>query len=63
MLTHMRAATADLDAATGTDPDAGLRAVATLRVLRAEAPALFDDFEIYEAPDGAEAGRVGYHKV
>jgi thymidylate synthase (FAD) len=38
-------------------------AVATLRVLRAEAPALFDDFEIYEAPDGAEAGRVGYHKV
>jgi Homeodomain-like domain len=33
MLTRMRATTADLDAATGTDPDAGLRAVATLRVL------------------------------
>ena len=33
MLTPVRAAAADVDAATGTDPDAGLRAVATLRVL------------------------------
>jgi thymidylate synthase (FAD) len=38
-------------------------AVACLRLLRAEAPALFDDFEIYRAEDGTEAGRVGYHKV
>ena len=38
-------------------------AVACLRVLQAEAPALFADFEIYEATEGGEAGRVGFHKV
>jgi thymidylate synthase (FAD) len=38
-------------------------AVACLRVLQREAPALFDDFEIYRAEDGSEAGRVGFHKV
>jgi hypothetical protein len=37
--------------------------VACLRVLQREAPALFDDFEIYCASDGSEAGRVGFHKV
>ncbi|HXE57796.1 MAG TPA: FAD-dependent thymidylate synthase [Gemmatimonadales bacterium] len=38
-------------------------AVAILRVLQREAPALFGDFEIYRAADGTECGRVGYHKV
>ncbi len=38
-------------------------AVACLRVLQQEAPALFADFEIYRAEDGSEAGRVGFHKV
>jgi len=38
-------------------------AVACLRVLQHEAPALFVDFEIYAAADGSEAGRVGFHKV
>jgi thymidylate synthase (FAD) len=38
-------------------------AVACLRVLQQEAPALFADFEIYQAPEGGEAGRVGFHKV
>ena len=38
-------------------------AVACLRVLQQEAPALFADFEIYPAEDGSEAGRVGFHKV
>ena len=38
-------------------------AVAVLRVLQAEAPAFFSDFEIYEAPDRREAARIGYHKV
>jgi thymidylate synthase (FAD) len=38
-------------------------AVACLRVLQREAPALFADFEIYRAEDGSEAGRVGFHKV
>jgi thymidylate synthase (FAD) len=38
-------------------------AVECLRLLQREAPALFADFEIYEAEDGTECGRVGYHKV
>jgi thymidylate synthase (FAD) len=38
-------------------------AVACLRILQQEAPALFADFEIYRAADGSEAGRVGFHKV
>jgi thymidylate synthase (FAD) len=38
-------------------------AVSCLRLLRQEAPALFADFEIYQAADGSEAGRVGFHKV
>jgi thymidylate synthase (FAD) len=38
-------------------------AVACLRVLQQEAPALFADFEIYRTTEGSEAGRVGFHKV
>ncbi len=38
-------------------------AVACLRLLQREAPALFADFEIYQSSDGSEAGRVGFHKV
>jgi len=38
-------------------------AVACLRMLQREAPALFADFEIYQAVDGTECGRVGFHKV
>jgi thymidylate synthase (FAD) len=38
-------------------------AVACLRVLQQEAPALFADFDIYRSEDGSEAGRVGFHKV
>jgi len=38
-------------------------AIECLRVLQREAPALFADFQIYCAPDGNEAGRVGFHKV
>jgi thymidylate synthase (FAD) len=38
-------------------------AVATLRLLQAEAPAFFSDFEIYAAPDRQDAARVGFHKV
>jgi thymidylate synthase (FAD) len=38
-------------------------AVACLRILQQEAPALFGDFEIYRSADGSEAGRVGFHKV
>jgi thymidylate synthase (FAD) len=38
-------------------------AVAVLRLLQSEAPALFGDFEIYRGADGNESGRVEYHKV
>jgi thymidylate synthase (FAD) len=38
-------------------------ALACLRVLQREAPALFVDFEIYQAADGTECGKVGFHKV
>ncbi|MBA2626956.1 MAG: FAD-dependent thymidylate synthase [Gemmatimonadales bacterium] len=38
-------------------------AVAVLRVVQAEAPALFADFEIVSGADGNESGRVEYHKV
>ena len=38
-------------------------AIACLRLLQHEAPALFADFEIYAAEDRSEAGRVGFHKV
>jgi thymidylate synthase (FAD) len=38
-------------------------AVACLRLLQREAPALFADSEVYQAEDGSEAGRVGFHKV
>ncbi|MEJ7810994.1 MAG: FAD-dependent thymidylate synthase [Gemmatimonadaceae bacterium] len=37
--------------------------VALVRLLAAEAPAFFSDFEIYTAGDRVEAARVGYHKV
>ncbi|PYP98702.1 MAG: FAD-dependent thymidylate synthase [Gemmatimonadetes bacterium] len=38
-------------------------AIACLRVLQREAPALFSDFEIYVADDKHDAARVAYHKV
>ncbi|MDB4885458.1 MAG: hypothetical protein JWN79_896 [Gemmatimonadetes bacterium] len=38
-------------------------AIIALRVLQAEAPAFFSDFEIYQAEDRREAARIGYHKV
>ncbi|HLS47340.1 MAG TPA: FAD-dependent thymidylate synthase, partial [Gemmatimonadales bacterium] len=47
----------------GAEQEIRRMAIACLRVLQSEAPALFGDFEIYQSPDGAEAGRVGFHKV
>ena len=38
-------------------------AVAALRLLQAEAPAFFSDFEIYQAADRRDAARLTYHKV
>lgn len=38
-------------------------AVRVLGTLRDEAPAFFVDFQLYDAPDGEQAGRVIHHKV
>ena len=53
----------ELRCGEGAEQEIRWMAVAVLRVLAAEAPRLFSDFEIYKADDGAEAARVVYHKV
>ncbi len=53
----------ELRCGEGAEQEIRRMAVAVLRVLAAEAPLLFRDFEIYRAEDGAEAARVTYHKV
>ena len=53
----------ELRCGEGAEQEIRRAAVAVLRVLAAEAPLLFRDFEIYRAEDGAEAARVTYHKV
>jgi len=53
----------ELRCGEGAEQEIRRLAVAVLRALGAEAPRLFSDFEIYTADDGAEAARVGYHKV
>ncbi len=53
----------ELRTGEGAEQEIRRMAVAVLRVLQGAAPAFFSDFEIYRAADGAESGRVGYHKV
>ncbi len=53
----------ELRSSEGAELEIRRAAVSVLRVLSAEAPALFSDFEIYEAADRREAARVAYHKV
>ncbi|HEX6965862.1 MAG TPA: FAD-dependent thymidylate synthase [Gemmatimonadaceae bacterium] len=53
----------ELRASEGAEMEIRRLAVAVLRLLQAEAPAFFSDFEIYQASDRQEAARVGYHKV
>jgi len=62
---NVRAWRTMLELRLGEGAEAEIRrmAVACLRVLQQEAPALFADFEIYRMDDGSEAGRVGFHKV
>jgi thymidylate synthase (FAD) len=38
-------------------------AIAIIKILAAEAPGFFSDFEIYPASDRADAARIVYHKV
>src|SRR5438876_2947769 len=53
----------ELRASEGAELEIRRMAIACLRVLQREAPALFADFEIYLADDKTDAARVAYHKV
>jgi len=53
----------ELRASEGAELEIRRMAIACLRVLQREAPALFADFEIYLADDKNDAARVAYHKV
>jgi len=53
----------ELRCGEGAELEIRRMALACLRALQREAPALFSDFEIYVADDTQEAARVAYHKV
>src|SRR5437879_6028214 len=53
----------ELRSSEGAEMEIRRMAIAVLRLLRREAPALFADFEIYLADDKHDAARVAYHKV
>lgn len=53
----------ELRTSEGAELEIRRAAVAVLRALCAEAPAFFNDFEIYQAEDRREAARIAYHKV
>ena len=53
----------ELRCGEGAELEIRRMAIACLRVLQREAPALFSDFAIYVADDTQEAARVAYHKV
>ncbi len=55
--------TLELRASEGAELEIRRWAIAVLRVLQAEGPSFFSDFEVYTAPDRVEAARVRYHKV
>ena len=53
----------ELRSSEGAELEIRRLSVAVLRVLAAEAPAFFSDFEVYTAEDRREAARISYHKV
>ncbi len=53
----------ELRCGEGAELEIRRMAIACLRVLQREAPALFSDFTIYLADDKQDAARVAYHKV
>jgi thymidylate synthase (FAD) len=53
----------ELRSSEGAEFEIRRMAVTALRVLQQEAAAFFSDFEVYMAPDRAEAARISYHKV
>jgi thymidylate synthase (FAD) len=53
----------ELRTSEGAEQEIRRVGVAVLRLLLAEAPGFFSDFEIYQADDRREAARIAYHKV
>ncbi|MGK2933620.1 MAG: FAD-dependent thymidylate synthase [Gemmatimonadaceae bacterium] len=53
----------ELRSSEGAELEIRRFAVAALRMMQAEAPGFFSDFEIYTADDRREAARISYHKV
>jgi thymidylate synthase (FAD) len=53
----------ELRSSEGAELEIRRMAVLALRLLKAEAPGFFSDFEIYVADDRREAARISYHKV
>ena len=53
----------ELRASEGAELEIRRLSVLLIRLMQSEAPAFFSDFEIYEAEDRREAGRIEYHKV
>ena len=53
----------ELRSSEGAEFEIRRMAVMVLRTLQGEAPGFFTDFEIYVAPDRAEAAKISYHKV
>ncbi len=53
----------ELRAGEGAELEIRRLAVALVHLFKSEAPALFSDFEVYEATDRREAARSSYHKV
>lgn len=53
----------ELRASEGAELEIRRCAIAMLRLLQAEAPGFFSDFDIYLAEDRREAARISYHKV
>ena len=53
----------ELRSSEGAEQEIRRCAVEILRILQAEAPGFFADFEIYQAVDRCDAARISYHKV
>jgi thymidylate synthase (FAD) len=53
----------ELRSSEGAELEIRRLAVALLRLLQGEAPAFFNDFEVFVGADRREAARIGYHKV
>ena len=53
----------ELRTSEGAELEIRRAAIAVLRLLQAEAPGFFSDFEIYPANDRRDAARITYHKV